>query len=138
MHRRLRRFARRFAALAPVLAALGGQALAASSLRAPFLPHAGTTPAPLFPSPGAPAAPGTPSSPGGATASAATEAGIATLRSAVAAAGRPDLEARLAALLVGGPRPAAPVSGPSMSFSRDIEPPGAGRSGDRTNQVVTP
>lgn len=138
MHRRLRRFARRFAALAPVLAALGGQALAAGSLRAPFLPHAGTTPAPLSPSPRAPAAPAMRSSPLGTTASSATEAGIATLRSAVAAARRPDLEARLDALLAGGSQPAARSADPSMSFSRDIETPGCRPVIGEGGHVVTP
>jgi hypothetical protein len=109
MRRRSRRLARRFAALAPVLAALGGQALAAGSLRAPFLPHAGTTPAPL---------------PSLATPN-ATAAGVAALRATLAAARRPDLDARLASLLSGGAGSAAPLPALPMSQSDDTHLPGS-------------
>lgn len=119
MQRRPHRFLRRFAALAPVLAALGGQALAAGSLRAPFLPHAGTTPAPWFSllTTGGP-------HPADGTASDRTAAGIAALRAAVAASRRTDLEARLAALLAPASTPLEPRGGERVSDSRDIAPPG--------------
>lgn len=128
---RPRRLARRLLALAPVLAALGGQALAASSLRAPFLPHAGTTPAPWFtrlstdgPRP----------TDGG---SPPTDAGVAALRAAVHASRRPDLEARLTALLATVAAPLEPRDGATMSESRNIAPPGGGPTGGRGTIALT-
>ncbi len=116
MHRRLRRLARRLVALAPVVAALGGQALAAGSLRAPYLPHAGTTPAPLSSSP--------------------TE-GIAALRRAASHAHRPDLEARVDALLRALPTaPGAPAPAP-MSRIDNILPPGTPTRGAAAGMIST-
>jgi len=114
MHRRLRRLARRLVALAPVIAALGGQALAAGSLRASYLPHAGTTPAPLSHALAA-----------GSAAAGSAAAGIAALRRAAHDAHRADLEARVDALVqtlpgaLGIPTP-APVS-----QIDNIRPPGS-------------
>lgn len=118
---RPRRLVRRLLALAPVLAALGGQALAAGSLRAPFLPHVGTTPAPWFPH----AIESPPVAPEGApTVSKALEAGLAALRREVSTARRPDLEARLDRLVgPGSPGAARPRSAP-MSCPRNIRSPG--------------
>ncbi len=104
MHRPLRRFARRLVALAPVIAALGGQALAAGSLRAPYLPHAGTTPAPD---------------------SSSVAAGIAALRRATHDARRSDLEARLGALLRSLPETEERSRPSPMSGINDIAPPGS-------------
>jgi len=119
MHRRLRRLARRLVALAPVIAALGGQALAAGSLRASYLPHAGTTPAPLSHALAAGSAAA------GSAAAGSAAAGIAALRRAAHDAHRADLEARVDALVqtlpgaLGIPTP-APVS-----QIDNIRPPGS-------------
>ncbi|MFO0934545.1 MAG: hypothetical protein U1E39_17800 [Planctomycetota bacterium] len=132
MHRRTRRFIRRFAAFAPVLAALGGQALAAGSLRAPFLPHAGTTPAPWFPLLAT-----APTDADVRPRSAPIQAGIAALRTAAKAARRADLEARLEALLASEVGVVGPPDGRTMSDSRDMQPPGDARSSGRPSIDVT-
>lgn len=130
MQRRPRRFFRRLAALAPALAALGGQALAAGSLRASFLPHVGTTPAPWFLSTASGTDPTPPSR-------ADVEAGLEALRAAVSATGRADLGARLASLVADVGGPSQPVRDASMSFSRDIEPPGAAAGVPEASDAVT-
>ena len=122
---RPRRLVRRLFALAPVLAALGGQALAAGSLRAPFLPHVGTTPAPSSAPCAHRAAESTPIAPDGEpAASQALEAGLATLRREAATARRPDLEARLDRLVGRGLPGAARPDGAPMSRPRNIPSPG--------------
>lgn len=105
MSRSLRRWSRRWLVLAPVVAVFGGQALAASNLRVPFLPPAGTTPA-LPPS------------------AAALADGIAALRGAVARARRAELAARAEALLAAIDGPVGTLPPVAASRSHDIVPPG--------------